>query len=104
MPATTTLVSITTRGLRSLVLRGNGNLRRPPFPAIVANGTQDFFFGNLAHVFCCVCQGLQKFLLPPPAFATPGQIAIEIGVAQSSFNLLTEGAERNRELERGVIS
>ena len=52
IPATKTLVTITTRGLRFLALGGNGDLRCASLSTIPPNGAQDSFFGNLSHVLC----------------------------------------------------
>ena len=52
MPATSTLVSTTARGLRFLAFGGNGDLRRTSLFTIAANRAQDFFFGNLSDVLC----------------------------------------------------
>jgi hypothetical protein len=47
MPATTTLVSTTTRCFRFLNFRGNGNLRDSPFLAVAANGPLNFLLGQI---------------------------------------------------------
>ena len=52
MPATSTLVSTTARGLRFLVFCSNGNLWRTFLFTIAADRAQDFFFGDLSDVFC----------------------------------------------------
>ena len=53
MPATRTLVSTTTRGLRFLSLGGNGDLRCASLSTIPPNCPQYFLFGNLSNVLCC---------------------------------------------------
>lgn len=52
IPATSTLVSITARGLRFLAFCGNGDFWRTSLFTIAANRAQDFFFGDLSDVFC----------------------------------------------------
>src|SRR5271170_1696283 len=52
IPATSTLVSITARGLRFLAFCGNGDLWRTSLFTIAANRAQDFFLGYLSDVFC----------------------------------------------------
>jgi len=52
MPATSTLVSTTARGLRFLTFCGNGDLWRTSLFTIVANCSQDFFFRDVSDIFC----------------------------------------------------
>lgn len=67
MPATSTLVSTTARGLRFLAFCGNGDLWRTSLFTIAANRAQDFFFGDLSDVFGRLGQRFQEFLFPTPA-------------------------------------
>ena len=52
MPATSTLVSTTARGLRFLAFCGDGDLWRTSLFTIAPNRAQDFFFGDLSDVLC----------------------------------------------------
>jgi len=52
MPATSTLVSTTARGLRFLAFCSNGDLWRTSLFTIAAYRAQDFFFGYLPDVSC----------------------------------------------------
>lgn len=104
IPATSTLVSITMRGMRFLTLGDNSNLRHPPLFAKIANGAQDFFFRDFAEILCCVIQRLKKFLLPSPALPPAGQIPIECGATYAFFNLLSHSTEWHGKLDGGLFS
>ena len=51
-PATSTLVSITTRCLRFLAFGGNGDLRSTLFSSMGADYPRYLLFGDLADIFC----------------------------------------------------